>query len=584
VGAYLGTGLAYDVNGWMSADRLFALLRTRQRYTPVTIDNAPALRAAELVSGTPHLNPVWDPNRSRLLLVFGSNPVVSHGYGTTLADPVTRLRDFRAAGGEIWVVDPRRTETAALADHHIAPRPGTDAFVLAWLVRELLAGGADDHELEHHAHPADVERLTAAVAPFTLDRVVATAGVDRDTLAALLAAVRRAGKVAVMAGTGITMSRAGIVTEWLRWALLIVTGSLDREGGMRCNPGYLFPAEGHRFPAPPEGAAADRPSGGPASRADLGRWMGQFPCAGMADEIAAGELRALVIVGGNPLTAFPDAPRTRAALASLDVLAVVDVIHSDLTAIATHTLPVAGQLERADMPMLEQYAFGNGIQYTDAVVAPGARRRPTWWVMAQLGRRLGLDVVGGGLAPDACDDATLLARLAATSRGGADAIRAAGPRGIVMPSVYGWVHDALADGRWRVAPEPLVEQLAALADGPAPADVALIPHREMRAMNSARYASDAAAHTDPPRLLVSPADARRAGLTDGARVRVTSAHGSVDAVTQVDDHLRDGAVSVTHGWLSPNVARLTSPTIDLDPQTGMVRQSGLAVTLEPVPG
>ena len=95
VGAYLGTGLAYDVNGWMSADRLFALLRTRQRYTPVTIDNAPALRAAELVSGTPHLNPVWDPDRSRLLLVFGSNPVVSHGYGTTLADPVTRLRDFR---------------------------------------------------------------------------------------------------------------------------------------------------------------------------------------------------------------------------------------------------------------------------------------------------------------------------------------------------------------------------------------------------------------------------------------------------------------------------------------------------------
>ena len=299
--------------------------------------------------------------------------------------------------------------------------------------------------------------------------MVATAGVDRDTLTALLAAVRRAGKVAVMAGTGITMSRAGIVTEWLRWALLIVTGSLDREGGMRCNPGYLFPAEGHRFPAPPEGAAAARPSGGPASRADLGRWMGQFPCAGMADEIAAGELRALVIVGGNPLTAFPDAPRTRAALASLDVLAVVDVIHSDLTAIATHVLPVAGQLERADLPMLEQYAFGNGIQYTDAVVAPGARRRPTWWVMAQLGRRLGLDVLGGGLDPDACDDATLLARLAATSRGGADAIRAAGPRGIVMPSVYGWVHDALADGRWRVAPEPLVEQLAALAGGPAPA-------------------------------------------------------------------------------------------------------------------
>ena len=578
VGAYLGTGLAYDVNGWMTTDRLFSMLRTRQRYTPVSIDNAPALRAAELVSGTPHLNPVWDPERSRLLLVIGCNPVVSHGYGTTLADPVVRLRDFRSSGGEIWVLDPRRSETAALADHHLAPLPGTDHQILAFLVRELLADGADRSELEQHARPADVARLTAAVEPFTLDRVAAGTGVDAAALTGLLGAVRAAGRIAVMAGTGITMSRGGIVTEWLRWALLVVTGSLDREGGMRCNPGYLFPAEGHRFPTPPEGDAAVPAPDGPASRPDLPRWLGQLPCAGMADEIVAGNLRALVIVGGNPLTAFPDALRTRAALESLDVLAVADVVHSDLTAIATHVLPVAGQLERADLPMLEQYAFGNGIQYTEAVVAPAARRRPTWWAMAQLGRRLDLDVLGGGLDPDTCDDATLLARLASMSRGGAETIVAAGSRGIVMPSVYGWVHDALADGCWRVAPEPLVELLAGLdADGPPP--IALIPHREMRAMNSARYTSDEGARTQPPRLLVNPADAARAGLAEGAPVRVATDFGALDAVTQVDDKIREGAVSVTHGWLRPNVATLTSPTEDLDPQTGMVRQSGLAVTL-----
>jgi anaerobic selenocysteine-containing dehydrogenase len=583
VGAYLGTGLAYDVNGWMAADRLFALLRTRQRYTPSTIDNAPALRAAELVSGTPHLNPVWDPERSRLLVIFGCNPVVSHGYGTTLADPVVRLRDFRSGGGEIWVVDPRRSETAALADRHLAPRPGTDHQVLAWLVRELLEEGADRAELEAHAHPADVARLRAAVAPFTLARVAAATGLDATALTDLLAAVRRAGRIAVMAGTGITMSRGGVVTEWLRWALLVVTGSLDREGGMRCNPGYLFPAEGHRFPAPPD--PADPGNGergdGPASRPDLPRWLGQLPCAGMADEIAAGNLRALVIVGGNPLTAFPDAARTRDALRSLDVLAVVDVVHHELTAMATHVLPAAGQLERADLPMLEQYAFGNGIQFTPAVVAPGARRRPTWWVMAQLGRRLDLDVLGGGLDPDAADDVTLLRRLAATSRGGADAIVAAGSRGIVMPSVYGWVHDALADGCWRIAPEPLVEELATLDADDAPA-LALVPHREMRAMNSARYTADAAARTRPPRLAVHPDDATVAAVHDGDAVRVATRFGALDAVVHVDANIRPGAVTLTHGWITPNVAELTSATEDLDPQTGMVRQSGLSVTLTPL--
>jgi anaerobic selenocysteine-containing dehydrogenase len=302
----------------------------------------------------------------------------------------------------------------------------------------------------------------------------------------------------------------------------------------------------------------------------------------MADEIRAGNLRALVIVGGNPLTAFPGAARTRDALRALDVLAVVDVVHHELTAMATHVLPAAGQLERADLPMLEQYAFGNGIQFTEAVVAPGARRRPTWWIMAQLGRRLDLDVLGGGLDPDGCDDVTLLRRLAATSRGGADAIVVAGARGIVMPSVYGWVHDALADGCWRVAPEPLVEELAVLHAGAGPA-LALVPHREMRAMNSARYTADDAARTRPPRLVVHPDDATAASLQDGDAVRVATQSGALDAVTHVDEHIRRGAVTLTHGWTAPNVAELTSATDDLDPQTGMVRQSGLAVTLTPLP-
>ena len=94
VGVYLGTGLAYDMAGWHTAERLIGGLGTHQRYTPVTIDNAPTLMTAQLMTGAT-ITPCWDPGRSRLLVLFGSNPVVSHGYGTALADPVTRLRDFR---------------------------------------------------------------------------------------------------------------------------------------------------------------------------------------------------------------------------------------------------------------------------------------------------------------------------------------------------------------------------------------------------------------------------------------------------------------------------------------------------------
>jgi anaerobic selenocysteine-containing dehydrogenase len=578
VGAYLATGLAYDVSGWMTAERLLRRLGTRQRYTPVTVDNAPVLRAAELVTGTSELNTVWDPEHSRLLLLFGTNPVVSHGYGTTLADPVARLRAFRAAGGRLWVLDPRRTETAALADVHVAIRPGTDGHVLAWLVRELLAGGADRDELARHCDPADVARLAAAVEPFDAARVAAATGADEDVLQMLLTDVRRAGRLAAMCGTGVTMSRDGVVAEWLRWALLVVTGSVDRLGGMRCNQGWLFPLDDRdwaQLRRATTGAVAEE---GPASRPDLARWLGQHPCVALADEIVDGPLRVLLVAGGNPLTAFPDPARTRAALEQLDALVVLDVVSSDLTELATHVLPAAGQLERADVSMLENVSFANGTQHTPAVVPPAGDRRPAWWVVAQLARRLDLDVLAGADA-DTCTDDDLLRALSAGSRGGYDHLVAAGPHGVRAPDRYGWVHEqVLRDGRWQVAPPELVARLSAIAD-PAPGLV-LAPRRRVRSMNSARYVARADAAREPVDIRMHPADAASRGFADGEEVRVSSAHGAIVGVLAVDPAVASGVVSCTHGDDAVNVGALTSARVDVDVDTGMPRASGVAVTVE----
>ena len=587
VGAYLATGLAYDINGWLTAERLLRRLGTRERYTPVTVDNAPVLRAAELVTGTAELNTVWDSERSKLLLLFGTNPVVSHGYGTTLADPVTRLRDFRAQGGQVFVLDPRRTETAALADDHLALRPGTDHLVLALLVRELLADGADTAELAAHCDPADVARLAAAVEALDIERVATATGVTEDQLRSLLDAVRAAGRVAAMCGTGVTMSRDGVVAEWLRWVLLIVTGSADAEGGMRFNQGWLFPLDERPWPQrDANGDAAARPEPGPASRPELRRWLGQYPCVALADEIERGPLRVLVVAGGNPLTALPDPARTREALARLDALVVLDVVRSELTEIATHVLPVTGQLERADVSMLENVSYANGTQYTPSVVRPGADRRPAWWVLGQLAIRLDMDVVGG-LHPDSCDDDTLLRGIAAGSRGGYDALVAAGPHGVTMPARYGWVHEkVLPAGRWQLAPTELVERLVALGV-PDEHGLVLVPRRRVRSMNSARYTAAADVRREPPDVILNPADAAAAGIADGAGVTVESAHGALDGMARVESGARPGVVSCTHGALNTNAGNLTSPHSDVDPDTGMPRASGVPVTIRPgrrIPG
>src|SRR6266576_142752 len=163
VALYLATGMAYDAAGQIAASSWLPSIGSRSFLTAVTVDNAPALVAAELVSGEPMLNPVWNPAGPGLVIFAGTNPVVSHGYGTALPDPVRRLRDYRAAGGRVWVRDPRRTETAALADGHVPVRPGADVAVIAALAKALLERGADDQELRDHCDPDEVRALRGAL-------------------------------------------------------------------------------------------------------------------------------------------------------------------------------------------------------------------------------------------------------------------------------------------------------------------------------------------------------------------------------------------------------------------------------------
>ncbi len=437
-------------------------------YTAATVDNAPVLVAAELVAGNPMLNPVWEPGSAGLLLLVGSNPVVAHGYGTTLPDPVRHLRDHRAAGGRIWVLDPRRTESAALADRHLAVRPDADVEILAALAAGLLERGADEAELARWCDAADVDALRVALAPFTLARAAAVADVPEADMAELLEELRRCeGRLAAFCGTGTTMARDGVLVDWLRWVLLILTGSLDRPGGMRFNRGVV------NRPRPPQ---ADPPSAapGPRTRPDLRRVAGQVPAVALADEIEGGEVRALIVTGGNPLTAFPEPARLRRALGSLDVLAVVDVADNELVEMATHVLPATGQLERADLSLAEHVALRSGIQYTAPVVPPVAERRPTWWIMASLGRRCGVDLLGGA-APDDLTDEVFLGGLLGHGPLDAATVLAAGAHGCDVDVEYGWVHDTLLPGgRWGIAPAVLLDRLAGAGERPrrAPAGAA----------------------------------------------------------------------------------------------------------------
>jgi anaerobic selenocysteine-containing dehydrogenase len=558
VALYLATGLAYDAAGQLAASIWLPSIGSRSFFTAVTVDNAPVLVAAELVTGEPMLNPVWNPREPGLAIFVGTNPVVSHGYGTALADPIRRVREYRAGGGRVWVLDPRRTETATLADVHVPVKPGADVAVLAALANALLQEGADERELREHCDSDQVAALRAALMPFTIERAARVAGVDAALLEQLVSDVRAArGRVAMQCGTGVTMARDGVVAEWLRWVVLIASGSLDRATGMQFHRGQIRPAR-RRKPRPPEA--------GPQSRRELPRVVGQLPAVALVDEIEAGNIRALFVTGGNPPTAFPQPGRLRAALASLDVLAVVDVAENSLTALATHVLPATGQLERADVTLAEPTALEPRVQATRPVVAPVADRRPVWWMFAALNRAMGRADVD----LDQTDEEYLRGILRHSPLD-ADALFAAGAHGVHTPVEPGWVHDELlADGRWNVAPPPLVARLAAYTD-PAPAAFVIAPRREMAWSNSVAYG----ASPTVPVVRMHPDDAA------GGPVDLATDHGRITANVAADATVRAGVVSISHGHADENPGDLTSEATDIDPLTAMPRASGLEVRMTP---
>ena len=569
VAVFFGSGLGMDAAGYRTAERLYGALGTPARMSPLTIDGTAKVLAAVMVGGFPGLSPRPDYDNVKLLLYFGVNPVVSHGHALAMPSPTTTLRGLRGRA-EIWVVDPRRTETAALADGHLAPRPNTDYAILAFLIRELLPS-ADPGFLAHRTIGAD--DLRSAVEPFTAARAAEVAGVPVEELKDLLAAVRRAGRLAVDVGTGITMSQDANVATWLAWALMAITDSMNRPGGVWFHPGFFMRLDSMEIPVlPPEVFFA----AGPPSRPDLPGFLGEWPCAALASEIDAGNIRAVLNLGGGLLTAFPDAQVLRPALAKLDVLATLEIMHNEVTALSTHVLPTKDQLERADINLWDFLSPRVVAQYSPAVVQPIGERRSSWWVLAELGRRLGYDFAERLPADDSpVSDESLLSKQVSRGRCSWEELRDNEyvERPLEFPA--SWVENFLdRSGGWRLAPTQLVEQLATLTDPPS---LSLVPRRQKLHVNSQLTFLG-----DRPEVLLHPDDAAAATVVDGEKLIVRSAAGEIVAYAKIDPGMRRGAVSVPHGYESANVNVLTSH-LDTDPLTGMAHYSGVAVEIEKAP-
>ena len=293
----------------------------------------------------------------------------------------------------------------------------------------------------------------------------------------------------------------------------------------------------------------------------------------LADEIDAGNIRAVLNLGGSLVTAFPDADTLVPALKKLDVLATLDIIGNETTALSTHVLATKDQLERPDVTMWDFLLPVVAAQHTPAVVDAIGDRRSSWWVLAELGRRLGYqlaDTTDG----HATDDA-MVAAVTVGARVSFDELVDKGSAQVGHELPAPWVDRHVERlGGWRLAPQLLVDQLAVLAE---PAPLVLTPRRQRSQLNSQfDYLGE------PSEVLIHPEDATAAGVIDGQPVTVRSAQRSTHRG-------RKGRRRPFGGeWCRYRTAiprRGTSTVLpiknDIDLITGMAHYSGVPVSVHP---
>ncbi|MEX1162677.1 MAG: molybdopterin-dependent oxidoreductase, partial [Nitriliruptor sp.] len=395
VAIYLGNPNAHTLSGQLYARPLIKSLRTRNVHSASSVDQLPKHVSCGTVFGDPLAIPVPDIDRTDLLVVLGGDPRTSNGSLWTVPDVPGRLDALRARGGRLVVVDPRRTRTAKKADQHLAIRPGTDALLLAAIVATVVDEDLVDVPADLAAHVDGIDVVCSALAGFTPERVAATCGLDAEQIRGLARELAAAERAVVYGRLGTTTVRHGTLASWLVDVVNVLTGNLDRPGGS------MFPRPAHH-----------RPGAGRAFR--MGRWssrvrglpeaIGELPVATLTDEIETpgeGQVRALIVVGGNPTISTPDAARLDAAIAGLDLVIAVDPYVGATARHADVVLPPPGPLQRSHCDLVfAGLSIRNVINYSPAVRQLPDGQLDEWEILLALASI----ALGAGVPRDGAGD------------------------------------------------------------------------------------------------------------------------------------------------------------------------------------
>ncbi|MBB3047622.1 anaerobic selenocysteine-containing dehydrogenase [Litorivivens lipolytica] len=588
IAMYYGNPNGHNFSSMVYTELFTQMLNTERFFSAGSVDQQPKNLSCELLYGNAWVFPIPDIQRTDFFVCMGGNPLVSQGSLMSAPNAEAQLKGIRERGGQVWTIDPRRTETAAIADQHLFIKPGTDAYLLfAWVNVLFEDNKVSLGRLENIVDGVDTVRDLAKA--FTPENTADITGVPAAQLRDLINAFNQAESPVLYGRIGLCTQEFGTLASWLVDVVNLLQGRLDAPGGA------MFPQAATELPPPAEPVQSEVGHGRFKTRVrGFPEYMGMMPASLMAEELAYqgdDKARALITVAGNPVLSVPNGEAIREAMQGLELIVALDFYINETTSLADYILPSTSQLEHSNYDFLFQTtAVRNFARYSPQIFEPDSDARHQYEIMTELVARI------NGMAADdlhAMMVEGLAAQIASSPKfTGLDAEKIktatsehsgperlldmmlrAGPHGDGFEQGEGWnlqkikaaehgvdfgplqprLPDLLQtpDKRLNIAPALItddVERLTA-AMQTANSGFRLIGRRHIRDMNSWLHnINQYVRGKNRCTLLVHPDDAESLGLSEGGHAIVSGAGRSATVEVEISDSMMPGVVSLPHGF------------------------------------
>jgi len=573
VAVYQGNPVVHNLEAMLFGPRFFKSLKTKNHYSATSVDQLPEQLVSLKLFGHSLMVPLPDVDRTDFIIIIGANPVVSNGSLMTAPGIKKRLQKIQKRQGKVIVIDPRKTETANLADQHLFIKPGNDAFLLLSMLHVLFDNNWVNLKSTQR-YCDNLETIESMVKPFSPQAVEEMTGVDPTIVIELVKNFCAANKACCYGRIGVSTHEFGTLTQWLIVIFNILTGHLDHEGGIMFSlPAFDFMNRNqHRTSSPSKRKTRTGFADAHSRVRNLPNFNGEFPVATLAEEILTqgeGQIRALITHCGNPILSTPNGNQLETALKQLDFCVAIDFYVNETTQYADIILPPPSALERPHYDIIfYTLAIRNSTRFSDPLfpISKGslsdteiflnlARRFKAKTIMQKIMGWFEMKLLSKFGVALAINQQFKKGPYSNSQKLSVKKLRQH-PHGIDLGAMKPCLPERLFNENKRInlAPAIFVDDIQRLKQKQQNAskdkfDLLLIGRRDPRTNNSWLHNSFRMVKGKNRCVaLINPKDANDKQINEGSLVQVQSRVGQIEIEAHITDEIMQGVISIPHGW------------------------------------